>query len=276
MSPFRTLAGATLALALTTAAGAQETGAAPPAPAKPIPAAPPVGAKPALTLAQIETMLQPVPFFTVTDAKGAPMIATPKDKSKGAVGFFATPAAAEAFLAGVRTRNPASVAGTRVTAVSLWQIFKIATDPKAPFLVVFVADENEVAAARPFLKPNQKVNIPLFLGRNGTSNGLLTVNQGAQQVIPAFLSKKDLDELMARFQKTQSAVMKGVQVEVMDLEALLGMLQKATDPNLGKIGIMASRANLEYLQKREAPQKPETPGAAAPPVKNAAPPVKKP
>lgn len=267
MTLIRTFAaGVGAALALGTAAAApQEKGAGQPPAEKPIPAAPPA-AKPALTREQIQKMLQPVPFFTVTDEKGAPMIATPKDKQKGAVGFFGTPAAAEAFLANLRTRNPAVAANVRVSPVSLWDIFRIATDPKSPFLVAFVADEAETLAAKPLLKAGQKVNVPLFVGRSLKSGGLLTVSQGERQVIPAFLSKKDLDDLMARFQKSQSAIMQDVKVEVLDLEGLLGSLGSATDPNIVKVAVMASRANLEYLQKQSPAKKSPIPTAPLKPT----------
>jgi len=219
---------------------------------------PPIGdsaskAADGLSAAQIEVLLKAVPVFSLTDAGGQPIISKVPDATKGVTAIFISPGTAAAALAQIKTKNAELATKLKINAVSLWDIYKLATSESSPFLIQFVADPAEMDAAKPLIKEGRTVRVPLFVAKNKKDNGLLTINQKGMEAIPMFLSKKDLDSVLKKFAKPE--LLNEIATDIVDLEQLLGSLNRIKDPNIAKATLVPPTESLEFLKTQPAPNK---------------------
>ena len=235
---------------------------------------------------QILEKLRPVPVFTITDASGAPLIASVPKQGQGqtgnasVAGIFISQKDAQAFVDQLKTKNPQLAASVRVMPVSLGEIYQITESNKdKPNEVQFayVPAPSQVQSAKTVLQQTgQQVNefngVPLFLARGGPDNGYLTIQRGQQEVIPLFFNKEELQSVVDRFQQQQPNVTTAIKIEVVNLESVLEALRTENDPFLSQLILVPSRESLEFVrslqpagagnQTRPAPQSPsQTPAA---------------
>ncbi|HAT14201.1 MAG TPA: hypothetical protein DCS91_12085 [Microcoleaceae bacterium UBA11344] len=216
----------------------------------------------ALPEPQILEKLRSVPVFTITDAAGAPLIASVPKQGQGqsgnasVAGIFISQKDAQAFVDQLKTKNPQLAASVRVTPVSLGEIYQISQANKGkPDEVVFayVPTPQQVQLAKTVLQQTgQQVNefngVPLFLARGGPENGYLTIQRGQQEVIPLFFNKEELQGMVERFKQQQPNVTATIKIEVVNLESVLEALRTENDPFLSQLILVPSRESLEFVR----------------------------
>ncbi|NJL68964.1 MAG: hypothetical protein HC849_21575 [Oscillatoriales cyanobacterium RU_3_3] len=211
---------------------------------------------------QILDKLRPVPVFTITDASGAPLIASVPKQGQGqtgnasVAGIFISQKDAQAFVEQLKTRNPQLAASVRVMPVSLGEIYQISQANKGkPDEVQFayVPTPQQVQSAKTVLQQaGQQVNefngVPLFLARGGPENGYLTIQRGQQEVIPLFFNKEELQAMVERFKQQQPNVTASIKIEVVNLESVLEALRTENDPFLAQLILIPPRESLEFVR----------------------------
>ena len=211
---------------------------------------------------QILEKLRSVPVFTITDAQGAPLIASVPKQGQGqtgnasVAGIFISQKDAQAFVDQLKTRNPQLAASVRVMPVSLGEIYQLTQANKGkPDQVqfAFVPAPQQVQSAKTVLQQTgQQVNefngVPLFLARGGPENGYLTIQRGQQEVIPLFFNKEELLGMVERFKQQQPNVTAAIKIEVVNLESVLEALRTENDPFLTQMILVPSRESLEFVR----------------------------
>lgn len=219
----------------------------------------------ALPQEQIVQKLGPVPVFTITDAKGAPLVASVPDgqnngqnqEPKSIAGVFINQKDAQAFVEQLKTKNPELAKSVRVVPVSLGEVYKLdqANQSKPNALdFTYVPSKQQVDAALTLLRQNGQTQnqfngTPLFVARAGKDEkGYLTVKQANQQVIPFFFNKEELQNMLDRFKQKQPDLASTVQIQVVNLEGVLQTLQKSNDQQLSQIMLVPPRESVEFVR----------------------------
>lgn len=237
-----------------------------------------IGGMPVLALPQEQILqkLGPVPVFTITDNKGAPLVASaPNSQNKGSLaGVFINQKDAQAFVAQLKTKNPNLAKSVRVVPVSLGEVYKLdqANQNKPNALdVAYVPSKQQVDAALALLRQNgQKVNrfngTPLFVAKAGKQEGYLTIKQANQQVIPFFFNKEELQTMLDRFKKQQPSLASTIKIQVVNLEGVLKTLQSGKDQQLNQIMLIPPRESIEFVRSLQpaAAQNQNRPAATPP------------
>jgi len=234
-----------------------------------------VGSMQALALPQeqIVEKLGPVPVFTITDNKGAPLVASaPNGQNKpGIAGVFIEQRDAQAFVEQLKKKNPNLAKSVRVVPVSLGEVYKLdqANQNKPNSLdFAYVPAKQEVDAALALLRQGgQKVErfngTPLFVARAGNEKGYLTIQQANnQQVIPFFFNKDELQNVLNRFKQQQPNLASTIEIQVVNLEGIIQTLQSRNDAQLNQIMLVPPRASIEFvrsLQPANAPNQQAAP-----------------
>ena len=234
-----------------------------------------IGSMPVMALPQeqIVQKLGPVPVFTITDNKGAPLVASvPNSKEKGSLaGVFINQKDALAFVEQLKTKNPQLAKTVRVVPVSLGEIYKLdqANQNKPNSLnVAYVPSKQQVTAALALLKQSgQKVNqfngTPLFVAKAGKEKGYLTIKQANQQVIPFFFNKEELQTMLERFKKQQPNLASTIEIQVVNLEGVLKTLQTGNDQQLNQIMLIPPRESIQFVRSLQ-PASAQNPTPATP------------
>jgi Tic22-like family len=235
----------------------------------------------ALTPEQIMQKLRPIPVFTIADAKGAPLVASPPSGEKGGpvAGVFISQKDANAFLENLKSKNPNLAKEVKVVPVSLAEVYQLdkASQGKPNELdFAYVPTKQQVDSAVAVLKQNgqdvkQYNGTPLFVARAGKEKGFLTIQQGNNSVIPMFFNKEELQSLLDRFKQQQPNLASSVDIQVFPLEGVVDAMQKQNDPQLDKIVLIPSRESIEFVRSL----KPAGGTPAAQPKPSAAPTKKK-
>lgn len=210
---------------------------------------------------QVLEKLRPVPVFTITDAQGAPLIATVPKQGQNAgnasvAGVFISQQDAQAFVERLKTKNPQLAASVKVVPVSLGEIYQLSQTSKGkPDEVQFayVPTSVQVESAKTLLQQNgQQANefsgVPLFLARGGPENGYLTIERGQEQAIPLFFNKEELQGMLERFKQQQPNIASSIKIEVVNLEAVLEAMRTENDPILSQMILIPPRESLEYVR----------------------------
>lgn len=219
----------------------------------------------ALPKEQIIQKLRPVPVFTIANSQGAPLVAAPPSGQKGpsVAGVFISQKDAQAFLDGLKTRNPELAKGVQVVPVSLAEIYQLNESNKAKpdgLGFAYVPSRQQVDSATALLKQGgqqvQQFNgTPLFVARGGKEKGYLTIQQGNQQVIPMFFKKEELQALLDRFKQQQPNLASTLEIQVLNLEGLMQVLQTKDDPQLTQIVLVPPQESVEFIRSLN-PQQP--------------------
>jgi nickel transport protein len=212
----------------------------------------------ALPQEQIVQKLGPVPVFTITDNKGAPLVASvPNRQSQGGVaGVFISQRDAQAFVDQIKAKDPKLAKTVRVVPVSLGEVYKLdqANQNKPNSLdFEYVPTKQQVDAALTLLRQsNQKVNqfnaTPLFVAKAGKEKGYLTIKQGNQQVIPFFFNKEELQNMLNRFKQQQPNLASSIEISVVPLEGMLQTLKTRNDDALKQVMLIPPRESIEFVR----------------------------
>lgn len=236
---------------------------------------------------QIVQKLQSVPVFTVTDAQGAPLVAsTPQPQTGGnanaqanqsVAGVFISRRDAQAFVDRLKTQNPQLGSTVQVVPVSLGEVYQlsIANQSRPNGLeFAYVPVQQQVQSAVTVLQQSgqqvQQFNgVPLFVARGGQDQGYLTVQQGTQQVIPFFFDREQLQTMVDRFKQQQPNLANTIKVQVVPLEGVLETLRTSNDQQLNNIVLVPSQESIEFLRNLPPAsagqgQRPATPPATTP------------
>ncbi len=224
----------------------------------------------ALTLDQIVEKLKPIPVFTLANDQGEPLIATPPatatDKKPAPIaGAFIDEKDAEAFLASLKTNNPALAKTVHIVPLSLGSVYALTQkNPDTPGYLAFsyVPNQQQVQAALALLKQQgqnltQFNGVPLFVARGGAQKTYLTIKIDGKEVIPLFFDEQQLEALLAKFKKEQPAIASTLEVQVLNLEGMLELMRKNNGPQFDQLVLVPSQDSLDYinsLQKSPTPQ----------------------
>jgi nickel transport protein len=218
--------------------------------------APSIANMSALALPQEEVLqkLSPVPVFTITDAQGAPLVASlskeGEDINASLAGVFINKSDADAFVDRLRTQNPDLASSVKVVPVSLGEVYQMSEsirDNGENLQFTFVPGQQQVDSA---LTLTEEFNgTPLFLAKGQDEDGYLTIQRGEQQVIPMFFNKEDLQGMLDRFQSQQPDIASSVEIEVVNLEGVIEALRTDDDPFLTKIVLIPPRDSVEFIRQ---------------------------
>lgn len=223
-----------------------------------------LGNMPAVALpeAQIIPKLQPVPVFTITDAQGAPLVASVDNgPKKGAVaGVFISQKDAQAFIDRLNKEKPDLAKTVKVVPVSLAEVYKLAQankDKKDALDFAYVPVQQQVQSAVTLLrqsdpKVQQFAGVPLFAARGGKDKGYLTIQQDNKPVIPFFFDKEQLQSMVDRFKQQQPAMASTIEIQVVPLEGVIQTLKSSNNQQLNNIMLIPSRESMQFLQSLPA------------------------
>lgn len=233
----------------------------------------------ALPQEQIVQKLGAVPVFTITDNKGAPLVASvPNPKNQGSAanpqkktsvaGVFINQRDAQAFVQKLEKENPALAKTVRVVPVSLGEVYKLdqANQDKPNSLnVAYLPSQQQVDAALNLLQQSGKKEAnfngtPLFVATAGKDKGYLTIKQADQQVIPFFFNKEELQSMLDRFKQQQPKMAATVAIQVVNLEGVLQTLKTRNDKQLNQIVLVPPKESVEFVRSLQpAPTQNQTP-----------------
>jgi nickel transport protein len=215
----------------------------------------------ALPQEQVLQKLSPVPVFTITDAQGAPLVASVSNESENVnaslAGVFINKSDADAFVDRLRNQNPDLASSVKVVPVSLAEVYQMSEsirDNGENLQFTFVPGQQQVDSARILLESSgqqadQFNGTPLFLAKGGNEDGYLTIQRGEQQVIPMFFNKEDLQGMLDRFKSQQPDIASSVDIEVVNLEGVIEALRTDDDPFLTKIVLIPPRDSVEFIRQ---------------------------
>jgi nickel transport protein len=220
---------------------------------------------------QIIQKLRPVPVFTIANAQGAPLVASPPTGQKGAAvaGVFINQKDAQDFLNNLKTKNPELAKNVKVVPVSLAEVYQLnQTNKGKPEQLDFayVPSKQQVDTAVSLLKqqggkqPQQFNGTPLFVARGGKEKGYLTIQQDGKSIIPMFFNKEELQGLLDRFKQQQPNMASSIEIQVLNLEGLMEVLRTKDDPQLNQIVLVPPQQSIEFIKSIAPPPK----GTSAP------------
>jgi Tic22-like family len=213
----------------------------------------------ALTEQQVMDRLRPVPVFTITDDRGAPLVASPPEGEEGeaVAGVFISEQDAQNFLTTLRQNNPQVAEGVQVVPVSLAEVYQLAQttqSEQSSLRFSFVPMDQQVQVAVTLLQESgqteQRFNgVPIFLARSTAENGgYLTIQQGEQQVIPMFFVRDELQAMLDRLKEQQPDLASQMSIQVINLEGLIQTLKDSDNAELSQIMLVPPRETIEFIR----------------------------
>ncbi|OKH27865.1 Tic22 family protein [Chroogloeocystis siderophila] len=240
----------------------------------------------ALPQEQILQKLGSVPVFTITDSKGAPLVATPPQNAQNqnqqnqspVAGVFISQKDAQAFVNNLKKTNPQLGNTVRVVPVPLGEVYKLeqanANQPNSLDIAYIPAKQQFDAALtllrqsgsnselRKACEQNKRrledcVGTPLFVARAGKEKGYLTMkinrpqanNQQAEvEVIPFYFNKEELQGMLDRFKKQQPELASTVDIQVLNLEGMLEILRTRNDEGVQQIVLVPPQESIQYVR----------------------------
>jgi len=218
----------------------------------PAPQNPLTSVKPSVSALQLQEKLKTIPGFVIIDAKGAPLTATIEGKQ--VVGAFLRHSDAKVFLENLQKQR-ADLMGMKVIVAPLATIQELVRKSASPLELAYVGDAEELKEAEKVRKAqgNDKPfqAVPLFMGK-AEGKGYLTLSQGTVEVVPAFFSRRELQTVMDRYNKSRPAGSPEAQVELTSLEAVLQTMRTTSNPLFPKLIFVPSQAALAEAKALEA------------------------
>ncbi|HEY9751303.1 MAG TPA: Tic22 family protein [Allocoleopsis sp.] len=222
----------------------------------------------ALPKDQVLKKLGSVPMFTIADAQGAPLVAsapnnaTNGQKNNPVAGVFVSQQDAQAFLDRLKAKNPDLAKNVKVMPVSLAEVYELSLANKNKpngLTFAFVPSQQQVASAVALLKQSgqnvERFNgVPVFMARGGKNKGYLTVQRGNQRIIPLFLKKEELQNMVQRLKQQQPDLAASVDIQVVNLEGVIQTLTDSNNKELEEIAIVAPQESIEALKALQPAQ----------------------
>lgn len=220
-----------------------------------------LGSLPALALSeqQLITKLNSIPTFTIIDAKGNPLLLTPKsNKEFSFLNFYLDADLAQKAMQSFKAQNAEAAKNYRVGVTSLGQAFKVATDQSkkkdSKVRFQFLSSAQDLQSATQLAKQQDpKVQsfqgVPVFFASGGPKQGVLTLKRDGKEYLPMFFSKVDLDRNLEQLKKSRKDLPKELSVRVATLDSVVGtMLNGKNDGDSEKITFLPSQTALTYAQ----------------------------
>ncbi len=217
----------------------------------------PSAAAVALPAQEVAQRLQPVPVFTITNAQGRPLLGSQSPQQKAQVGlFFYSQKDAQTLLDQVKAKNPEVGKSARVATIGLDQAYELTQKNPQEAVFRFVPQAKQVQSAVKILqaegkKVEQFNTTPVFFAVAGKDKGYLTIQQGNQQVIPLFLSKEDLDGLLAQLKQKDPQLAATAKVGVGSVEGVVKLMKEKNEPALKQLTIIPSKESVQYVQSQQ-------------------------
>ncbi len=226
----------------------------------------------ALTEAQVLERLGSIPVFTITDEKGAPLLGSmpqqpnAKPDDSQILFFFLGPDEAMMMRNQVQKSNPDIGNKAQIIVRSMNDAYQVIKDNKDKKVVFqFIPSKSSVDSARTILTAQgiaaDKIpNVPVFFATGGQAQGqgLLTMsidqNGKKEQVVPFFLDKSDLQNLLDNATKGQPDMANSTKIQVTSLfQVLDSMVTKDNKPNpeVESFQFVPSRSAFEYILKNQ-------------------------
>lgn len=218
----------------------------------------------ALPEAQVLEKLQPVPVFTVTDAQGAPLVASVPNgdnKTASVAGVFISQKDAQAFVDRLKTEKPDLGKTVQVVPVSLAEVYKLGNQNQNKpdgLNFAFIPVQQQVQSAQAIIgqsgqQAQQFQGTPLFVARGGQGDGYLTIQENGKQIIPFFFDKEQLQMMVERFKQQKPDLASTVKIQAVSLEGVIQTLKSSNNDQLNNIVIVPSQEAMEFLRSRTAP-----------------------
>ncbi|MBO9999306.1 MAG: hypothetical protein J7641_09925 [Cyanobacteria bacterium SID2] len=228
----------------------------------------------ALSEEEILDKLESIPVFTVTDAEGAPLIATITNAGNSGettevAGVFIDAEDARRFVERLKSQQPDIGDDVQVTVISLAEIYRLDrenTNNNTPIEFSYIPTQEDVEAAVSVFIENERQSelrqvqdangetqyqfpgVPLFLATAGPNQGYMTLEYNGEVVIPAFFDREDLNNVLERFRQQQPEVADSVQIEVVQLEGTIEALENEDNPVLQQLMLVPDSDSLEFVQ----------------------------
>lgn len=225
---------------------------------------------------QVMKKLETIPVYTVTDTKGAPLVASipngQNNQTASIAGVFISRKDAQAFVDKLKTEKPDIGKAVQVVPVSLGEVYKLNKDNRSKpgnLAFAFIPAQQQVQSAQALMTQSGQQQpfqgTPLFVARGGQDGGYLTVQENNQQIIPFFFEKEQLQVMVERFKQQQPQLAATIKIQAVPLEGVLQTLQTKNDAQLNNIVLVPSKESIDYLRSLQAapaaPAAPATPAA---------------
>lgn len=246
----------------------------------------------ALPQEQVLQKLASVPVFTITDSKGAPLVATPPTNAQNqtpqnqspVAGVFISQKDAQAFVEGLKKSNPQLASTVRVVPVPLGEVYKLdqANQNQPNSLdIAYIPTKQQFDAALTLLRQSGSnselrkaceqnkrrledcVGTPLFVARAGKEKGYLTMkidrpqanNQqaAAAEVIPFYFNKEELQGMLERFKQQRPELASTVDIQVLNLEGMLEILKTRNDEGVRQIVLVPPQESIQFVRSLQQP-----------------------
>ncbi len=229
-------------------------------------AAPAQAAAGPMSRQEVAERLSLVPVFAVVSQNGTPVVANVERDGRTiqVVSFWLDQAQAQKMLEQVKASNPEIASQAQVVPLSLGYAYEKSEEERAKNSNLYfevVPRPADVEAAKQVLKetgqdvPPEAIGVPLFYGRSG--EGLLTIEQDGQEVVPFFFDRNDLRGALDRAAAQNPDVVGKTQIEVTSLAIVVErMLAPDAQADVQKIAFIPARSALEYIQSLARPANP--------------------
>ena len=215
---------------------------------------------------EVAKRLLPIPVFTVTDAQGAPLVATVPlrqgdSQTANVAGVFMSQQDANAFLARLKTEDPNLGNSVQIVPVSLAEVYELEKKSQSQtenLDFAFIPQQDQVQLAQPLWEAQRQRNpnlqeqfqgVPLFVAKAGPDQGYLTIQpRDGVQLIPFFFEKSQLQTMVDRYKQQQPNQSSNITIEVVSLEGLIATLQSSNNEDLTKIMLVPSEESQNFLE----------------------------
>jgi len=211
-----------------------------------------------LTRQEVAERLNLVPVFAIVSQNGTPVVANIEREGRTiqVASFWLDRNQAQQALEQVKAKNPEIGKQAQVVPIPLGYAYEKSEEERAKNSNLYfevVPRPSDVEAAKQVLKetgqevPPEAIGVPLFYGRS--SEGLLTIEQEGQEVVPFFFDRNDLKGALERAAAQNPEVVGKTQIEVTSLAIVVErMLAPDAQEDVQKIAFIPPRASLEYVQ----------------------------
>lgn len=215
----------------------------------------------ALPEAEVVKTLQPVPVFTIADAKGSPLVASVpngnnNNKTTPVTDVFISQKDAQAFVDRLKQEKPDLAKEVKVVPVSLAEVYKLKKENESKpdgLNFAFIPVQQQVQSAQALMGTSaqqaQKFQgTPLFVATGGKDKGYLTVEQNGKPVIPFFFEKEQLQGMVDRFKQQKPDLASTVEVKAVPLEGVIQTLQTSNNEQLGNIVLVPPQDSINFVR----------------------------
>ncbi len=225
---------------------------------------------------EVAERLNLVPVFAIVSQNGTPVVANVEREGRTiqVASFWLDRNQAQQALEQVKAKNPEVGQQAQVVPIPLGYAYEKSEEERAKNSNLYfevVPRAADVEAAKQVLKetgqevPPEVIGVPLFYGRS--EEGLLTIEQDGQEVVPFFFDRNDLKGALDRAAAQNPEVVGKTQIEVTSLAIVVErMLAPDAQEDVQKIAFIPPRASLEYVQSwiRSATPQPNSPATPQP------------